>query len=104
MEGIDYKDKYGVQMEFRDRPQSRLVLSVRIGTHRVGLGLGLGLGLQWICRQMGIRAVFKSSGTLRGSLMKVKEPRPPLLKKGVVYRVPCLDCNSSHTLERQGGI
>ena len=34
MEGIDYKDKYGVQMEFRDRPQSRLVLSVcfRIST------------------------------------------------------------------------
>ena len=28
--------------------------------------------------------------------MKVKDPRPPLLKKGVVYRVPCMDCNRSY--------
>ena len=28
--------------------------------------------------------------------MKVKDPRPPLLKKGVVYRVPCMDCDMSY--------
>ena len=28
--------------------------------------------------------------------MKVKDPRPPLLKKGVVYRVSCMDCDMSY--------
>ena len=28
--------------------------------------------------------------------MKVKNLRNPLLKKGVVYEVPCMDCNSSY--------
>ena len=28
--------------------------------------------------------------------MKVKNPRNPLLKKRVVYEVPCMDCNRSY--------
>ena len=28
--------------------------------------------------------------------MKVKNPRPQLLKKGVVYEVPCMDCSRSY--------
>ena len=52
--------------------------------------------IQRICRQIGVKAVFKSQGTLREALMKVKNPRPQLLKKGVVYEVPCMDCNKSY--------
>ena len=43
--------------------------------------------------------MFKSQGTLREALMKVKNPRPQLLKKGVVYEVPCMDCNKSYIVE-----
>ena len=35
--------------------------------------------------------MFKSQSALREALMKVKNPRPQLLKKGVVYEVPCMD-------------
>jgi len=52
--------------------------------------------IQRVCKQIGVKTVFKSGGTLRRFLMKVKDPRPPLLKKGVVYRVPCMDCNMSY--------
>ena len=52
--------------------------------------------IQRVCKQIGVKTVFKSRGTLRESLMKVKNPRNPLLKKGVVYEVPCMDCNSSY--------
>ena len=52
--------------------------------------------IQRICRQIGVKTVFKSRGTLRESLMKVTTPRNPLLKKGVVYEVPCMDCNRSY--------
>ena len=40
--------------------------------------------------------MFKSRGTLREALMKVKIPRPQLLKKGVVYEVPCMDSSSTY--------
>ena len=52
--------------------------------------------IQRICKQVGVKAVFKSRGTLREALMKVKIPRPQLLKKGVVYEVPCMDCSSTY--------
>ena len=51
--------------------------------------------IQRICRQIGVQVVFKSQNTLREALMKVKNPRPQLLKKGVIYEVPCMDCNRS---------
>ena len=52
--------------------------------------------IQRVCRKIGVKTVFKSSSTLRESLMKVKSPRPQLMKKGVVYEVPCLDCDISY--------
>ena len=52
--------------------------------------------IQRICRQIGVKTVFKSRGTLWESLMKVKSPRNPLLKKVVVYEIPCMDCNRSY--------
>ena len=59
-----------------------------------------------ICRPLGIKTVYKSKGTLRSTLMKVKQPRDDKKKKGVVYEVPCGECDSvyidetSRTLEK----
>ena len=48
------------------------------------------------CRKLGVKAVFKSYGTLRQALMEVKTPREDLEKKDVVYEVPCMDCDTSY--------
>ena len=39
-----------------------------------------------------IKTIFKSSNTLRQSLVHVKNSIPDEKKKGVVYEVPCMDC------------
>ena len=49
-----------------------------------------------IVMDSGIRAIFKSNGTLRELLMRVKTPQPEEMKKGVVYRMPCMDCDGSY--------
>ena len=48
--------------------------------------------IQWVCRQIGVKVVFKSRGTLRETLMRVKTSRPEMLKKAVVYKISCKDC------------
>ena len=48
------------------------------------------------CRRFGVKVVFKSYGTLRQALVKVKTPREDLEKKDVVYEVPCMDCDKSY--------
>ena len=40
--------------------------------------------------------MFKSQGTLCEALIKVKNPRPQLLKEEEVYEVPCMDCSRSY--------
>ena len=47
-----------------------------------------------MCRHLGIKTTFKSRGTLREALVHTKQPQPALKKKGVVYQVPCADCDS----------
>ena len=44
------------------------------------------------CRQLGVRAVFKSGHKLRQSLMRVKTAIKDEEKKGVVYELPCGKC------------
>ena len=46
------------------------------------------------CRHLGIRTTFKSKGTLREALVQTKDPQPEWKKKGVVYQVPCAECES----------
>ena len=38
--------------------------------------------------------MFRTAQTLRQQLVKVKNPRPELLMKNVIYEVPCQDCAS----------
>ena len=54
---------------------------------------GISEPVQHLCRHLGIRTLFKTQGTLRQTLMKVKTPNDRLKKKGVVYRIPCKHCN-----------
>nr|XP_054761189.1 uncharacterized protein LOC129267564 [Lytechinus pictus] len=43
-----------------------------------------------------IRTVFKSDTTLRNQLVRAKDPVPTNRKDGVVYQIPCKDCNFSY--------
>ena len=46
------------------------------------------------CRALGIRTVFNSGKTLRQTLTHVKSTTPEEKKQGVVYEVPCKDCEA----------
>ena len=51
-----------------------------------------------VCYKLGIQAVFKCGSTLRQYLrVRVKSRRPDEKKKGVVYEVPCGDCDGPDT-------
>ena len=41
------------------------------------------------CNKLDVRAVFKSSKTLRGHLCRVKGKQPLDRTKGVIYNIPC---------------
>ena len=45
--------------------------------------------VRWVCRRYDIRTVLRSSSTLRGQLMRVKDQDPLEKKSNVVYHVPC---------------
>ena len=67
------------------RPQvkkSRATLPTHIRAHTAGLWADWGEG--------GVQVM--AQGTLREILTKVKAPRPQKLQKGVVYKIPCKDC------------
>ena len=49
-----------------------------------------------MCRSLGIRTTFKSRGALREAMVQTKEPHPVWRKKGVVYQVPCAECNCAY--------
>ena len=57
---------------------------------------GVSERIEKVCRQLNIKTVFKSNGTLRQTLMRVKNKRPEELRRGVVYEVPCQDCGRSY--------
>ena len=60
---------------------------------------GLSEPIQRICQCIGVKAVFKAQGTLRQALVRVKTPTPELMKKNVVYKVPCMDCEKVYVGE-----
>jgi hypothetical protein len=57
---------------------------------------GLSEKIQITVRKLEIKTIFKSGGTLRSVLTRVKTKTPKLKKKGVVYKVPCRDCAASY--------
>jgi hypothetical protein len=54
---------------------------------------GVSENIDRVCAPLGVRSVFKSHNTLRQLLMRVKSKIPDDQMKGVVYEVPCADCN-----------
>ena len=55
---------------------------------------GVSERIERVCRHLEIKTTFKSQGTLREALVHTKQPQSALKKKGVVYQVPCADCDS----------
>ena len=50
---------------------------------------GLSERIERACKKLDVRAVFKSSKTLRGRLCRVKSKQPFDKTKGVIYSIPC---------------
>ena len=50
--------------------------------------------IQRLCRDLDIRVVFRPCNTLRQLLTKVKTPTPNEKNAGVIYEIPCLDCET----------
>ena len=58
---------------------------------------GLSDSIKWILQKdLGIKTVFRPAGSLKHILSHPKDPLPVLLRSGVVYRIPCKDCNKSY--------
>ncbi|XP_022104795.1 uncharacterized protein LOC110986850 [Acanthaster planci] len=53
---------------------------------------GISGRLKRILEDQGVCTVFRSSTTLRSQLVRLKDPIPPR-RRGVVYRIPCGDCD-----------
>ena len=68
---------------------------------------GLSERIERVCLPLGVKTVCRSRGTLRSALVRVKQPREDRKKKGVIYEVPCKDCEcvyigeTSRTLEKR---
>ena len=46
-------------------------------------------------KDVGIKPI-RPAGSLKHTLSRSKDPLPVLLRSGVVYRIPCKDCNTSY--------
>ena len=55
---------------------------------------GLSKTIQGTCRNLNVKAVFKSDHTLRQLLTRVRPPISDMKRKEVVYRIPCMDCET----------
>ena len=60
---------------------------------------GVSEDLRRVCRRYHIRTVFTTISTLRQQLTKVKDLDPFLSRAGVVYRIPCSNCDNTHIEE-----
>ena len=55
--------------------------------------------IEKMCWPLGVKTVSRSRCTLRSSLVHVKQPREDNRKKGVIYKVPCKDCQCVYIAE-----
>ena len=49
--------------------------------------------VECICFPLDVKVISRLEHTLRQSLMKVKTTRPEEKRRGVIYEIPCVDCN-----------
>ena len=52
--------------------------------------------IERVCAPLGLKAAFKPMRTLRQCLMRVKTTTPQDRRKGVVYEVPCKECDKRY--------
>ena len=83
------KEKESITSEETEKPPILLLPYVE----------GVSEKIEIACKRMGVRTVFKSNGTLRKALTKVKTKTTNYEKTGVVYRIPCQDCKASYVGE-----
>ena len=58
---------------------------------------GVSERIERVCCQLNIKTVFKSSGTLRQTLMRAKNKCPEEARRDVgVYEILCRDCNKTY--------
>ena len=57
---------------------------------------GVSEKIKRICFKVGIGTMFRSGRTLLSLLIKVKPRTDPIDATGVVYRIPCMDCDCSY--------
>ena len=75
-------------------------------TPYIAAGIGNPITGVKVLTPLGIRTCFKPQTTLKNILTHVKDPVPPEEKTGVVYRVPCSDCQATyvHGSDRENSI
>ena len=57
---------------------------------------GVSERIRRVCANYRIRVFFRSNRTLRSLLTKVRPCAHPVKSTGLIYRIPCLDCDSSY--------
>ncbi len=60
---------------------------------------GISEKIERICSPLNVKVNFQSLTTLRKLLVHVKQAIPMEKKKGVVYSIPCMNCNSVYVGE-----
>ena len=60
---------------------------------------GLSEKIEKVCAPLGVKPVFKPMRTLRQDLMKVKSSVPKEKQTGVVYEIPCKECEEVYVGE-----
>ena len=60
---------------------------------------GVSEKIERLCHPLAVEVVCKSQNILRQTLMKVEAAKPDKLKKGVMYEVPCGECNCMYVGE-----
>ena len=89
MRAIFHTDDWPLPQETPQTPSARSTGAAEPPPSHVK---GVSERIERMCRYLGIKITFKYRGTLRKALVHTKQPQPAL-KKGVVYQVPCADCD-----------
>ena len=73
----------------RERPEPKATVSIPFVK-------GVSERIKRICAKSGIRVYFRANRTLGSLLSNIRPKRDPHDTKGVIYQIPCLDCDRSY--------